>query len=304
MIPTTLLEVANAVDGTLHADDRTAIVTSVVLDSRSVEPGATVRRRQGRAGGRPRVRGRGRRAARCGRRARPARAAGPVRRRAGSPGGAWPPGPFGPRPAAGVHGRRRDRVLGQDLHQGPARLRALVVDGDGRAGRVAEQRVRPAAHRAASDRADACPRCGDGRARHRPHRDPDPDRATTHRRRPQRRAPRTWGSTAPSRSSPRPRASSSRPCRQRRTAVSRCSTPTTRACAPWPRERRPASSSSASQQDAEVRAEDVRLLAGAHAAFTLVTPEGSAPVDLGYVGAHHVANALPPPPWPASSGWP
>ncbi len=45
-------------------------------------------------------------------------------------------------------------------------------------------------------------------------------------------------------------------------------------------------------QDAEVRAEDVRLLAGAHAAFTLVTPEGSAPVDLGYVGAHHVANAL------------
>jgi UDP-N-acetylmuramoyl-tripeptide--D-alanyl-D-alanine ligase len=45
-------------------------------------------------------------------------------------------------------------------------------------------------------------------------------------------------------------------------------------------------------QDAEVRAEDVRLLAGAHASFTLVTPEGSAPVALGYVGAHHVANAL------------
>jgi UDP-N-acetylmuramoyl-tripeptide--D-alanyl-D-alanine ligase len=44
--------------------------------------------------------------------------------------------------------------------------------------------------------------------------------------------------------------------------------------------------------DAEVRAEDVRLLAGAHPSFTLVTPEGGAPVDLGYVGAHHVGNAL------------
>src|SRR4051794_23561099 len=43
---------------------------------------------------------------------------------------------------------------------------------------------------------------------------------------------------------------------------------------------------------AEVRAEDVRLLPGAHASFTLVTPEGSAPVDLGYVGAHQVGNAL------------
>jgi UDP-N-acetylmuramoyl-tripeptide--D-alanyl-D-alanine ligase len=44
--------------------------------------------------------------------------------------------------------------------------------------------------------------------------------------------------------------------------------------------------------DADVRAEHVRLLAGAHPAFTLTTPEGSAPVALGYVGEHHVANAL------------
>jgi len=43
---------------------------------------------------------------------------------------------------------------------------------------------------------------------------------------------------------------------------------------------------------AGVRAEHVRLLAGAHAAFTLATPEGSAPVELRYVGEHHVANAL------------
>ena len=44
--------------------------------------------------------------------------------------------------------------------------------------------------------------------------------------------------------------------------------------------------------DAEVRAEDVRLLPGAHASFMLVTPEGTAPVDLRYVGAHQVGNAL------------
>jgi UDP-N-acetylmuramoyl-tripeptide--D-alanyl-D-alanine ligase len=36
----------------------------------------------------------------------------------------------------------------------------------------------------------------------------------------------------------------------------------------------------------------VRLLTGARAAFTLVTPEGSAPVELSYVGEHHVGNAL------------
>jgi UDP-N-acetylmuramoyl-tripeptide--D-alanyl-D-alanine ligase len=45
-------------------------------------------------------------------------------------------------------------------------------------------------------------------------------------------------------------------------------------------------------RDAVVRAEDVRLAAGARAAFTLVTPEGSAPVELGYVGEHQVGNAL------------
>jgi UDP-N-acetylmuramoyl-tripeptide--D-alanyl-D-alanine ligase len=45
-------------------------------------------------------------------------------------------------------------------------------------------------------------------------------------------------------------------------------------------------------RDAVVRAEDVRLPAGARAAFTLVTPEGSAPVELGYVGEHQVGNAL------------
>jgi UDP-N-acetylmuramoyl-tripeptide--D-alanyl-D-alanine ligase len=44
--------------------------------------------------------------------------------------------------------------------------------------------------------------------------------------------------------------------------------------------------------DAEVRAEDVRLHAGARPGFRLTTPEGFAPVELGYVGEHHVANAL------------
>ena len=43
---------------------------------------------------------------------------------------------------------------------------------------------------------------------------------------------------------------------------------------------------------AHIRAEDVRLDAGARAAFTLVTPVGSAPVQLGLAGRHHVGNAL------------
>jgi UDP-N-acetylmuramoyl-tripeptide--D-alanyl-D-alanine ligase len=44
--------------------------------------------------------------------------------------------------------------------------------------------------------------------------------------------------------------------------------------------------------DADVRAEGVALDPAARAAFTLVTPEGSAPVRLQVVGAHQVANAL------------
>ena len=43
---------------------------------------------------------------------------------------------------------------------------------------------------------------------------------------------------------------------------------------------------------ADVRATDIRLLAGARPAFTLLTPEGVAPVELAYVGAHQVGNAL------------
>lgn len=44
--------------------------------------------------------------------------------------------------------------------------------------------------------------------------------------------------------------------------------------------------------DAQVRAEDVRLDGAGRAAFTLVTPTGSAPVTLRLHGEHHVANAL------------
>ena len=43
---------------------------------------------------------------------------------------------------------------------------------------------------------------------------------------------------------------------------------------------------------AQIRAEDVAADTGARASFTLVTPEGSAPVRLSVVGAHQVANAL------------
>ena len=39
MMPTTLDEVASAVAGRLHAGDPTAIVSSVALDSRAIEPG-------------------------------------------------------------------------------------------------------------------------------------------------------------------------------------------------------------------------------------------------------------------------
>jgi len=45
-------------------------------------------------------------------------------------------------------------------------------------------------------------------------------------------------------------------------------------------------------EDAQIRAEDVRLDASGRAAFTLVTPAGSAPVALRLYGEHHVSNAL------------
>ncbi|MFB9252962.1 UDP-N-acetylmuramoyl-tripeptide--D-alanyl-D-alanine ligase [Sphaerisporangium melleum] len=44
--------------------------------------------------------------------------------------------------------------------------------------------------------------------------------------------------------------------------------------------------------DAQVRAEDVRMVEGARAAFALVTPGGRAPVELGLVGEHQVGNAV------------
>ncbi|MFW6091967.1 MAG: UDP-N-acetylmuramoyl-tripeptide--D-alanyl-D-alanine ligase [Actinomycetota bacterium] len=43
---------------------------------------------------------------------------------------------------------------------------------------------------------------------------------------------------------------------------------------------------------ADVRADDVRLDAGGRPSFTLVTPDGSAPVALRLVGEHQVSNAL------------
>lgn len=44
--------------------------------------------------------------------------------------------------------------------------------------------------------------------------------------------------------------------------------------------------------DAHVRAEDIRLDAQALPSFTLITPSGSAPVDLPLHGEHHIGNAL------------
>lgn len=43
---------------------------------------------------------------------------------------------------------------------------------------------------------------------------------------------------------------------------------------------------------ADIRADDVRLGATGCASFTLVAPDGTAPVELQLVGEHHVANAL------------
>ena len=45
-------------------------------------------------------------------------------------------------------------------------------------------------------------------------------------------------------------------------------------------------------EDAQVRAADVHLDAAGRPAFTLITPEGSAPVALRLYGEHHVSNAL------------
>ncbi|MDC4233078.1 UDP-N-acetylmuramoyl-tripeptide--D-alanyl-D-alanine ligase [Actinomyces sp. B33] len=50
--------------------------------------------------------------------------------------------------------------------------------------------------------------------------------------------------------------------------------------------------SAGGRSDADVRAEDVDIDGSGHAAFTVIAPEGSAPIRLGLVGAHHVHNAL------------
>ena len=50
--------------------------------------------------------------------------------------------------------------------------------------------------------------------------------------------------------------------------------------------------SASGNEHADVLARDVRLDRADRASFTLVTPEGEAPIDLKIVGRHHVANAL------------
>ena len=50
--------------------------------------------------------------------------------------------------------------------------------------------------------------------------------------------------------------------------------------------------SASGNERADVVARDVRLDRADRASFTLVTPEGQAPIDLKIVGRHHVANAL------------
>ena len=50
--------------------------------------------------------------------------------------------------------------------------------------------------------------------------------------------------------------------------------------------------SASGNERADVVARDVRLDRADRASFTLVTPEGEAPIDLKIVGRHHVANAL------------
>ena len=50
--------------------------------------------------------------------------------------------------------------------------------------------------------------------------------------------------------------------------------------------------SASGNERADVVARDVRLDRADRASFTLVTPEGEAPVELKIVGRHHVANAL------------
>ena len=54
---------------------------------------------------------------------------------------------------------------------------------------------------------------------------------------------------------------------------------------------------------ASLRAVDVRLDSLGRPSFTLLTPDGPAPVTLRLHGAHDVPNALAARPWPASLAW-
>ena len=178
------------------------------------------------------------------------------------------------------------------------------VDGDGRAGRLVEQRVGLPLTVLRADRRDAGPGAEMG-ARGIGHiatltgsRRPD-------RRRPQRRHARTWGSTAPSRSSPRPRASWSRRCRPPSRVASRCSTRTTRACAPWPHERRPGWSSSASAKTPRCGRRTYVCCARCAPVVHAGHARGQRRRSTSAMSVRTTSRThSPPPPWPASSGWP
>ena len=256
----------------------------VVVDSRDVGPGGAVRRRQGRAGRRPRLRGAGGRPparSRCsasatGRRC-PAVVVADV---AGGPGPAR-----AQRCSTGcrtLHGRRRHRLR---------RARPPPRTSSPRCWRAAPT-VAPAGSYnneiglpltvLRADEATARPGPRDGRPRRRPHRVPDPDRPPRDRGRAQRRHARTWGSSARSRRSPQAKGElvEALPAGRR----SPCSTPTTRWCAAMAAGRR-RRVVAVGRSPERRRAGRGRRLVGRAAApsFMLVTPRGR--------GAGHAAAA-------------
>ena len=195
MIPLAVVEVAALLDASLtDPGDPTALITAVIADSRSVEPGALFVALPGtRVDGQAFVPG--------------AYAAGAVAAltrgggtRSALPGRRRPTGR--PRPAGAGAGRSRPdrrpaggghhRLAGQNLHQGSIEPGPRGRRPDGRPGRQPQQRARRAVDRVPDRARDPLPGRRDGRARYRPHRLSVPDRAAVGRGRAQRRpgAPR------------------------------------------------------------------------------------------------------------------
>ena len=172
----------------------------------------------------------------------------------------------------------------KDLIAARPRRRRIHRRGRG----IAQQRDRPAAHRARGRGVDPPPRPRVQRARHRPHRIPVPDRAARDRGRPQRRhrAPRGVRLA---------RGGRRRQGRAGRGARDRTGWPSSGSTTRWSRRcgraRRADVVGFGTSAEAEVRVESLTLDARARPRFRLVTPQGTTKVSLQLSGAHQAINA-------------